>query len=277
MQSVSQVMSKSTNMDFNPNEHIKILEHYSCVKCRKEVKVAEIKLAIGPNKGQTVKHKSSCDCWIIEEVKESQKKARTARLQAIFDENSLINAALRDASFENFEPGEFSKALSQSKRYVEEFDLKKPRNLFFQGSFGTGKSHLSVSIAKALTEKGFSTIFISTPKLLTKIRNTYNQQSELTEEDILRALREADLVVFDDIGTEGEITGWGMQKIFEVIDSRAGKHNIYTTNLSSDDFNASRDLQRIFSRMMMNAEPVIMNGTDYRRKQFLKGVKEHDK
>lgn len=276
MQSVSQVLSKSTNMAFNPNEHIKVLEHYSCIKCRKEVKVAEIKLTMGPNKGQVVKHKSSCDCWIIEEIKESQKKARTARLQAIFDENSLINPALENATFENFDPEEFDQAYLQAKRYADKFDIKNPRNLFFQGSFGTGKSHLSVAVTKVVKEKGHSAIFISTPKLLTKIRNTYNKNSQQTEEEIINAIVSADLVVFDDIGAEGEVSGWGMQKIFEVIDQRAGKHNIYTTNLSSDDFNASRDLQRIFSRMMMNAEPVVMNGTDYRRKQFLKGVKERD-
>lgn len=49
-------------------------------------------------------------------------------------------------------------------------------------------------------------------------------------------------MVFDDIGAEGEISGWGMQKLFEVIDQRAGKHNIYTTNLSSIEFEASKDL-----------------------------------
>lgn len=278
MQSVSQaIRNMNTLSNSNPFGDMEIINRYCCLGCGGEVTVAKLKMKMGPNKGKVVTQELGCDCALIKDIRENQKKARAARMRAIFEENSLINAALRDASFENFEPGEFSKALSQSKRYVEEFDLKKPRNLFFQGSFGTGKSHLSVSIAKALIEKGFSTIFISTPKLLTKIRNTYNQQSELTEEDILRAIREADLVVFDDIGAEGEITGWGMQKIFEVIDSRAGKHNIFTTNLTSDELSASKDLQRIFSRMMMNAELVIMNGTDYRRKQFLKGVKEHDK
>lgn len=272
MQPISQVISRSMTTGSSPFDSFKVINRYCCLKCRGEVKVARFKHAIGPYKGQEVEHTTGCNCEILDKIKADQQKAKAAKVRAIFEENSLINPALQDATFENFEPGEFSEELEKAKRYVREFDLKKPRNLFFQGSFGTGKSHLSVSITKALTEKGYSTIFISTPKLLTKLRSTYGKNSEQTESEVLRAIYDADLVVFDDIGAEGDISGWGMQKIFEVIDQRAGKHNVYTTNLSSDDFAASRDLNRIFSRMMMNAEPVIMNGTDYRRKQFLKGM-----
>jgi len=272
LQSISQVISKSMTTDSSPLKNFKFTEWYCCLKCRGEVKVARFEQMIGPNKGKFVEDRLDCNCRILDRIKEEQNQAKRAKLQTIFESNSLINPALKDATFENFESGEFDKALNQAKRFVQEFNLKNPRNLFFQGSFGTGKSHLSESIRKALQQKGYSTIFISTPKLLTKIRSTYNNSSERSEEQILNAISYADLVIFDDIGAEGEASGWAMQKIFEVIDQRAGKHNIYTTNLSSDDFSASKDLNRIFSRMMMNAEPVVMNGTDYRRKQFLKGM-----
>ncbi|WP_313431703.1 ATP-binding protein [Siminovitchia terrae] len=249
----------------------KILERYCCMGCRKEVWVKEFTITIGPLKGQTDIAKIGCDCELIAKVKQEQRVAKKERTRFIFEENSLINQSLRDATFENFERGEFGKAYQKAWKYVENFDRKNPRNLFFQGSFGTGKSHLSVSIAKELTKKGYTTIFISTPKLLTKIRGTYNKSSEFGEEQIIQTLTNADLVVFDDIGAEGDISGWGMQKIFEVIDQRAGKSSVFKKTLSSSDFESTRDLNRIFSRMMMNSEPVIMNGTDYRRRQFMKG------
>ena len=259
----------------NTNIHSKILAKYCCLGCRKEVWVMEATIPFGPQKGKLIRKKHGCDCELIKDVKHELKVAKKARLKRIFDENSLINESLKQATFENFEPNEFGQALQKAKQFVEEFDLRNPKNLFFQGSFGTGKSHLSVSIAKALQEKGYATIFISTPKLLTKIRNTYNKNSELGEEKIINAIAEADLVVFDDIGAEGEYSGWSVQKLFEVIDQRAGKHNIYTTNLTSAEFEATKDMQRIFSRMMMNSEPIIMNGTDYRKRKFLKGAKEN--
>lgn len=269
MQSIGQVIQSQTNTTTDSN--IQVLDKYICNGCGNYVQVVRMKMLFGPNKGEWFESKKGCDCEVLDLIKQQQEEARKSRLQSIFEKNSLINPALKQASFENFEPGEFKEAYDKAKRYVAEFDPDNPRNLLFTGSFGTGKSHLSVAIAKALTKKGYTAIFISTPKLLTKIRNTYNKNSELGEEAIINSLAAADLVVFDDIGAEGDIKGWGIQKLFEVIDQRSGKHNIYTTNLTSTEFEASKDLQRIFSRMMMNTEPVVMKGTDYRKKQFLKG------
>jgi len=273
MQAMQEALNKSMNTGFNPGD-IQVIQHYCCCRCQKEVKVARIRMTIGPQKGKVVTHEEECNCRLLDELEESHQKAKERKLQRIFERNSLINPALLDASFENFEGQEFSKPLKQAKRFAETFDPGNPRNLFFQGSFGTGKSHLSVAITKEVTKRGYSTIFISTPKLLTKIGNTYNRNNDDTEEDVMQAIGNADLVVFDDIGAEGDRSGWAMRKIFEVLDQRAGKHNVYTTNLSSKDFEANMDLNRIFSRMMMNAEPVVMNGTDYRKKQFLKGASE---
>jgi len=255
------------------DSNFQIVREYVCEGCGNKVQVIRTKALLGPNKGEWFESKKGCDCEIIGIIKSQQEEAKRARLNRIFEENSLINPALRNATFENFEPGEFRQAYEKAKKYVDEFDINKPRNLLFQGTFGTGKSHLSVSIAKALTKKGYTTIFISTPKLLTKIRNTYNKNSEMDEEKIINMLASVDLVVFDDIGAEGDKSGWAMEKLFEVIDQRAGKHNIYTTNLTSADFEATKDLQRIFSRMLMNSEPIIMNGTDYRKRQFVKEAK----
>lgn len=262
MRSVQNIANMTTDFD------MEFIKSYECEGCGNEVTVSKILMPFGPKKGEWVESEHGCDCELYEIIKQNQEAANRERLKRIFEENSLINPSLREATFENFDRTNFQNAYKQAKRFADEFDLKQPRNLFFQGSFGTGKSHLSVSIAKALTEKGFKTIFISTPKLLTKIRNTYNKNSELGEEKIIETISAADLVVFDDIGAEGDISGWAMQKLFEVIDQRAGKHNIYTTNLSSAELESSKDLQRIFSRMMMDAEPIIMNGTDYRRRNF---------
>lgn len=273
MQPINQILNKS--MTTGSKFEIQILAHYCCMRCREEVKHSRFPVALGPEKGKIVEAKTGCWCKQLDEAEKSQKEAKVRNLQAVFERNSLINPDLQNATFENFETGEFMQAYRKVKNYANSFDIEKPSNLFFQGSFGTGKSHLSVAVTKAVTEKGYSAIFISTPKLLTKIRSTYNKFSEQSEDQIINAITNADLVVFDDIGAEGEASGWALQKLFEIIDQRIGKHNIFTTNLGSKEFERSMDLQRIFSRMMMNAEPIIMNGTDYRRKQFAKSIENH--
>ena len=143
----------------------------------------------------------------------------------------------------------------------------------FMGNYGTGKSHLSVSITKKLIEKEFSCIFISTPKLMTKIRSTYSKDSEYTEDHIIEVLSNVDCLVLDDIGAESTKQGdnnqhtWATSKLFEIIDNRIGKHTIFTTNYNFGELE-SRLGGRNFSRMMENIHLVKMYGDDYRLRKF---------
>ncbi|MGG3800633.1 ATP-binding protein [Metabacillus fastidiosus] len=252
-----------------------VTNEYTCEGCGSQVKEFTTVIALGPMAGEKVTSKIGCNCMLYEQIKEEQKEADKSRIKRIFEDNSLINANLKKANFKNFEQDRFPTAYKTAADYVRNFDLSDPSNLFFQGPFGTGKSHLSVSISKALVALGYSSIFISLPKLYTKIRSTYNKNSEITEDQLMQALFKVDLLVLDDIGAEGEAKGWSVGKAFEIIDQRSGKHNIYTTNLSSDDFESSRDTARLFSRIMENTKPVIMNGTDYRKRHFLKAGEQN--
>lgn len=267
MRAIKQLVSTTTGFNIGKQE---LLNNYCCIRCRKEVAVKRFVIPIGPRKGEVCTSEIGCDCELIDMIKESQKEAKKARLQRIFDDNSLINESLKQADFNNFDRSVFNKEFLTAVNFVKHFDKQKPNSLFFHGTFGTGKSHLSVSIAKALRDRGYSTVFISTPKLLTKIRSTYNKNSDVEEEQVIKTLTNVDLVVFDDIGAEG-VGDWATQKLFELIDQRAGKHNVFTTNLSSKDFEDDKKLERLFSRMMESATVIVMNGTDYRRKHLKKG------
>src|SRR5690606_20106411 len=149
-----------------------------------------------------------------------------------------------------------------------------PCNLLFSGPYGVGKSHLAVAIVKELMKKGHSCIFISVPRLFTKIKSTFGRKNGITEDQIMETLAKIDCLVLDDIGAEhieldrdGEGKGWGVSKIFEIIDSRAGKHTIYTTNLTGEQME-KRFGQRNMSRLMQNTFTHRMDGDDYRRQAF---------
>jgi DNA replication protein DnaC len=121
-------------------------------------------------------------------------------------------------------------------------------------------------------EKGERCIFISVPKLLSKIRSTYNKRSEYSEDDLLKWLERVECLVLDDVGAEQRKTSddgesWAVSKLFEIIDSRAGKHTIYTTNLSSGELRRSVG-PRNFSRMMQDTIILKLDGEDYRLKDF---------
>lgn len=246
--------------------HSEFIRSYTCDGCGELVKVFRLTDKNGNSKENSI----GCNCELIKAVDVQQQMINQKRIDRIFNQYSLVNQSLLSASFETFKPyrTELAKAVSQSQRYATEFDPKKPRNLFFQStSFGTGKSHLSMSIVRVVKEKGYSAIFISTPKLLTKIRSTYNKNATVSEDELLNNIIAANLVVFDDIGTESS-GGWGREKLFEIIDHRLGKNNIFTTNLKSDEFLVDRDLARIYSRLMENTEFIVLNNVpDYRMKK----------
>ena len=188
-----------------------------------------------------------------------------------------MNERLANCSFDNYIPvsPELDRAKKITMRYAANYKKDNPVNLMLVGSYGTGKSHLSVSVVKALLSRGNSCLFISVPKLLTRLKSTYNKSSEQTEEELLSHLEKMDLVVLDDVGAEktkkeDDEFSWARTKMFEIIDSRIGKHTIYTTNFSTNEL-LSMYGERNFSRMMENTHLVEMNGENYRLRN-VKGI-----
>ncbi len=62
-------------------------------------------------------------------------------------------------------------------RYASKLAMDYPavdRGLLFMGTVGVGKTHLAVSILKALTERGFSCLFYEFGSLLKEIQDSYN-------------------------------------------------------------------------------------------------------
>jgi DNA replication protein DnaC len=214
------------------------------------------------------------DKILAEQTLEAHARMTKRKVKDAFDQNSLVNENLKRASFDTYIPP--SKELVEAKQkimdFVRLFNPKESKNLLLVGTYGTGKSHLSYAATKSLLDAGHSCLFLSVPKLLTKIKETYNAKSKLSEEDLFEYIQQVDLLVLDDLGAEytnkrNENDNWAQTKIFEVVDSRAGKSTIYTTNLKSADLEAKVN-ERNFSRILDNTEIIKMNGKDFRRKQF---------
>ncbi|ASK61386.1 DnaC replication protein [Virgibacillus phasianinus] len=246
----------------------KMINTFICEGCNQEVEQKELIIPIGPRKGEKVIANYGCICEEIElaeQTKEACSRRKQRKLMNSFHYYSLINESLKQATLENYEPtsNELLKAKQIVTTYIDTFDGKQ--NMLFTGIYGTGKSHLSVSITKKLMEQGYECLFLSLPKLLTKIKQTYNKEGA-TEEELLSVIQRVDLLVLDDIGAEQQ-TEWSTSKLFEILDDRAGKATIYTTNLKSPELK-KRVNERNFSRIMENTEVIVMNGSDYRRRDF---------
>src|SRR5690625_1633057 len=251
-----------------PSPEGKLIKEFTCEGCQESVRQKELIIPIGPKKGEKIIANYGCKCADIELAKKSialKRDLENRKNKKFFDDHSLVNQSLQNATLENYKPtsDDLAKAKQQIVDYINNFDGTK--NLLLHGSYGTGKSHLSISVTKELMKKGHSCLFLSLPKLLTKIRDTYNN-NEITENWLLDYLQRIDLLVLDDLGAENQ-TEWSTSKLFEIMDGRSGKATIYTTNLNSKELRAQMN-ERNFSRIMENTEIIIMNGNDYRRREF---------
>ncbi|WP_193065317.1 ATP-binding protein [Oceanobacillus oncorhynchi] len=268
MKHVSQVMNRTIpSMTF--------LREETC-ECGEDVKVYEMEIGIGPRKGEMIESKIGCKCEDIKLANEAvnrRNRLKVDKMKTVFDKHSLINRELQQATFENYESSNPSqdKALKISRRFVEVFDKDKPINLLFAGAYGVGKSHLAKSITDGIISKGFSSIFISVPKLLTKFRSSYNKDSDYSESDLIDALSTVDVLILDDLGAEKD-SDWSWEKLFEIVDSRQGLHTIYTSNYSPEDLIVKMG-ERNFSRIVnRDTTTVEIKGDNYRLGNFKKGA-----
>ena len=147
------------------------------------------------------------------------------------------------------------------KNYAEDFHLPCD-GIFMMGGTGLGKTHLSLSIAKVVIEKGYSAVYGSVPDLIRKIKDSNFGQSE-DEGDVLQTLMECDLLVLDDLGAEHE-TKYNISCLYDIINSRTNnrKPTIVSTNFSIGEIK-ERYSDRITSRLL-SMKCMVFSGDDIR-------------
>lgn len=187
--------------------------------------------------------------------------------------NDLKEATVNSYKFDDEFPSQ-EKAKQAAADFIVKFTGTE--SLVLSGVPGIGKSHLSYAINKAIRSKGYKTLFIKSTELLDAIKETYNYQSDVSQEQIFKMIDELDLLVLDDLGGEYEKKGennnetWASDVLYKVIDMRLGKSLITTTNYSESelvDKYGQVQGSRIVSRMMENATAIRVEGEDLRRKE----------
>jgi len=193
----------------------------------------------------------------------AMKKRQAADNLALY---STMNEDQIAATFENFEPENLTqqKALAACKNLYEDLLLqKKPKGILLAGSYGIGKSHLAAAICNALAARAKSAAFISISQLKRKLTSTFNNGSNITADEIMDYLRKVDLLVIDDIGQHKE-SEFIDETLQDLLNSRQGKANIYTTNLSGRDLVESLN-PRVFERIKKDTLPIKVEGESRRK------------
>jgi DNA replication protein DnaC len=112
----------------------------------------------------------------------------------------------------------------------------EPEDHFFlllHGPVGCGKTYLASALLKMLIMRtGASGKFIEFQQLLFLLRNCYAEGR--SEEEILSPLRQADILVIDELGKARTENEWQMERLDDLVNSRynAGKVTVFTTNFA---------------------------------------------
>jgi DNA replication protein DnaC len=114
---------------------------------------------------------------------------------------------------------------------------ERPENwLLLSGTYGCGKTHLAAAIANHALATGHPALFLNTPDLLDFLRETFAPRAESTYSQRFDEIREAPLLVLDDLGTESP-TAWAVEKLYQLLNYRynAKLPTVITTNRRIED------------------------------------------
>ncbi|MEZ4515679.1 MAG: ATP-binding protein [Chloroflexota bacterium] len=79
--------------------------------------------------------------------------------------------------------------------------------LILKGGYGCGKTHLAAAIANYQISQGRMVLFVNTPDLLDHLRATFSPDSTISYDDRFEQVRNAPLLVLDDLGTQSNTNG----------------------------------------------------------------------
>ena len=173
-------------------------------------------------------------------LREYYKRAQLSELSKMLD--------LGSQSFETFSFDWYSDERGERKRsprenmernfdicqdYARHFSMAAD-NLLLTGQPGLGKTFLSASIARVVSDRGFSVVYDTAEHIFAQMEEEKFRPDETSAacEDVRRYMN-CDLLIVDDLGTE-MVTSFVQSALYQLVNGRllAGKKTVINTNLA---------------------------------------------
>ena len=160
--------------------------------------------------------------------------------------------------------------LREIRAYVRDVDAKldEGKGLWLFGDVGTGKTSLAMLVSKAAMDAGRSVAIYSMPRLLSDIRETYEDRSERSYMELFERVVGVDLLQLDDLGAEKR-SDWVLEQLYSIINERWQEQRsvVVTTNLIDVDELREQIGPRTVSRLHEMCDLIPIMGRDRRMQQ----------
>ena len=212
------------------NEHSKILER--CEICKEVIRY------------KTNRYEFMRDCKCLRKYRIEAKLNK-------FKDLSITDRNFKSDIFINAKIGK-NGAEAELYRKIKNY-VKVNDGLLFKGNCGTGKTFLANCICNFLIDKGYAVLSFKLADYLRVLREDFEKKTGL-EGKLLEAIKEADMLFIDDLGSEKLSEDWGKEKLCTLIDTRysARKPILITTNLTATemvDFLRYKNTDKILDRI----------------------------
>jgi DNA replication protein DnaC len=146
--------------------------------------------------------------------------------------------------------------------------LAEGNGIWLHGSAGTGKTSLAMLVSKTALEAGHSVAIYSMPRLLARIRRTYD--ADAGEEGYLAffdRLTSVDLLHIDDLGAEKR-TDWVLEQLYAIVDRRYEEQRamVVTTNMETPDLKEQIGERTVSRLLQICGHEKPLYGDDWRER-----------
>lgn len=153
-----------------------------------------------------------------------------------------------DRSQENLRADEL-KSLQRALKTAHLFAEKPKGWLVFEGTYGSGKTHLAAAIANYRAGLGDPPLFVMVPDLLDHLRAAFSPNAGTSYDRRFDEVRTAALLVLDDLGSQSA-TPWAKEKLHQLLNYRYNAELPTVITVAKESVEQHQVDERIITRML---------------------------
>lgn len=170
---------------------------------------------------------------------------------------------------------EENKQVDKAIKFVYDFDKLNTGLYLYSMQSGTGKTTLASAIARAVYKHQSVPIFYGSEEyILSKIRETYQENSSISEDGYIKKIAKNKLVVIDELGQN--VSDWSVKTLKRLLDDMMNYNSILvvTSNYGLNDLairllnnqsnNENRTITQLLDRLKGMTEPVKFGDKSFR-------------